>query len=96
MAARNDTGGPFEHERYIGEQYQLIPYLSRSAYGLWGMALLVLVSAVMGSSIGGNPLISVAVAVVVALVGFGSHSYASRLDERRRALKEGTLPPEIG
>lgn len=91
------TPGPFEHERFAAERFQLIPYLQRSSWGAAGLAVLALLSLFLGEggSLPGGVVVNVVVAAVLFLVAFLLHQRARRLDERRSALKAGKLPPEV-
>lgn len=85
----------FEHERMRGQQYELIGYLSRSAWALGAAGVLLVVSAFFGNA-GGTPQALMAGAgVLVLLLAATSYLYARRLDDRRKAINQGKQDPEL-
>ncbi len=77
------TGDKFEHERMIGEQNQLVPYLQRSSWTLAAAGVLLLLSGTFANE--GGPALTwmSGVGLVLLLLAVFCHRYARKVANRR-------------
>lgn len=88
-------GDPFEHERIQGGQYELIGYLSRSAWALGAGGILLVLSGTFANDGGPSLTLMTGAGALLLVLAVFFHRYARRLDQRRKGVDPGTKGPEL-